>query len=207
MDYEIGKAFGAKARSEDRHHKRHDPADGHVYVRVLDHYGRRYWRRGGAGMSDYKKLKDLCKDAETSECPHLSYIDGPGELCRLATFVCENPGYILALIAENEALKASSNHWKNWADHFFSEMCREFGFARNPEYWARDTFAIRKHISKIIKALSCKNKELRKDAERYRWLREKDWIQVEVGVRCGSSETLTEMDECIDSAMGKGEQS
>ncbi|MCO7595040.1 MULTISPECIES: hypothetical protein [Pseudomonas] len=54
-----------------------------------------------------------------------------------------------------------------------------------------------------IERLKAENEALRNDSERYRWLRKKDWIQVEVDVRCGESETLTEMDAVIDAAMTK----
>ena len=46
-------------------------------------------------------------------------------------------------------------------------------------------------------------RELRRDAERYRWLRERAWFQFEFDGRYGDSgETVQELDAAIDAAMG-----
>ncbi|WP_271043378.1 hypothetical protein [Pseudomonas sp. VB3] len=55
-------------------------------------------------------------------------------------------------------------------------------------------------------ALKAKNEALRKDAERYRWLRivgGGSWTVMETGEKA----TLARFDQCIDAALGQGEQS
>lgn len=46
--------------------------------------------------------------------------------------------------------------------------------------------------------LKAENESLRKDAERWQWLREKYWIQEVIDNRLGDSRTISEMEALID---------
>lgn len=54
-----------------------------------------------------------------------------------------------------------------------------------------------------IEMLKAENEALRKDAERYRWLRQDDVEQYQISTKCSEEK----MDAAIDAAMGNGEQS
>lgn len=62
-------------------------------------------------MNDYSELKRLAEAAINIKGPIFD-MDGPVELCRLAEFVAENPNALLALIAENEALRADAERYR-----------------------------------------------------------------------------------------------
>lgn len=150
-------------------------------------------------MSDYSELKRLASLAKnwsgeigeddwyTACCfdkPKFSVLD--------AEFIakCE-PGSVLALIAEVEGLRAQ--HGRDSAE--LRSLCQARDYARKE----RDQ-------------LKVDNEALRKDAERYRWLREKVGVDLIFGdynpwlLSCNTDMTDLEKkttDEAIDAAMTK----
>lgn len=99
--------------------------------------------------------------------------DAPGDAQKLAKYyAAANPAAVLALIAENERLKK------------FEEWFGRLETGNNS----------------LVESFKAESEALRKDAERYRWLRQDDVEQ------CRISRQFSEdrMDTEIDAAMGKG---
>lgn len=105
-----------------------------------------------------------------------------------------NPATVLALIAENERLRA--------------DLDGEMDQARDFNIEHAELQSERDH-------LKAENEALRKDAERYRWLREQNWAISEMAVATYPKESIKlgydcpfgdRLDSAIDAAMGRGEQ-
>ena len=104
------------------------------------------------------------------------------------------PEVILALIAENERLeRLAESRLLNWEaeGRALLEACSD----RNQ--------------------LKADNEALRKDADRYRWLRSQHWNESDMAVACHPKKSVKlgfdcpsgeRLDHAIDAAMGKGEQ-
>ena len=138
------------------------------------------------------------------------------------------PSAVLALIAENERMKTLRSKTER-------DLAQELEVWRHgPSCWnCGDTGDVHDMVgewrgqcdcnaAKLIEVaserdqLKADNEALRKDAERYRWLRIDDWWrspmcvirnpkdQAKLGSDCPSSDRL---DAAIDAAIGKGEQS
>ncbi|MCO7515733.1 hypothetical protein NJF44_10580 [Pseudomonas guariconensis] len=135
---------------------------------------------------DKKEIKAIALACDPTKCS-----DEAEEDRRLAEFYSElTPETALALLAEIERLEAQA---------------RLAGVAAEVKVHQEVGRAVTRELALTAERdqLKAENEALRNDSERYRWLRKKDWIQVEVDVRCGESETLTEMDAVIDAAMTK----
>ena len=73
-----------------------------------------------------------------------------------------------------------------------------------------------KTVEEVALELLAENETLRKDADRYRWLREQNWAISEMAVATYPKESIKlgydcpfgdRLDSAIDAAMGQGEQS
>ena len=72
-----------------------------------------------------------------------------------------------------------------------------------PRWTAEDSVAELRLQHAEIERLKADIDAPRRDAERYRWLRERAWFQFEFDGRYGDSgETVQELDAAIDAAMG-----
>jgi hypothetical protein len=111
------------------------------------------------------------------------------EICRAdeAKFICQAKAGILALIAENKALKAKTETYCTYGDE-----------------GGEHTYYGDKAAIEALTALVFEVEGLRKDSGRYRWLRDKSESvhQFFLGVRFRAQD----VDKAID-AMSKGEQS
>ena len=214
-------------------------------------------------MSDYSELKRVAEeliaanDLFFNESPQCNEVGDAWSLADDRFTEAASPEVILALIAENEALKGPHD-WL--AEDLIKELVDNAqSFQDNSDHGDSDPFAIvllaaasrirRQEVSierfraenaglktgyeayeqvhAGLKAEVARSTEreilqlaeiesLRKDAERYRWLRIADWWrspvcvlrnpkeQAKLGSDCPSGDRL---DAAIDAAMGKGEQS
>lgn len=116
-----------------------------------------------------------------------------------------NPAAVLALIAENERLQHFKTSFMEWSD--------KTDWVQETAHWSE----LGKHRADVLKdridQFKAENEALRRDAERYRWLRKTEsweehynrdgrlWI---VSGREGvDNQTGEELDDSIDAAMAK----
>lgn len=120
-------------------------------------------------MSDYSELKRLAEAATIGDKPASTPIK---ELIGAQdAFRSEcRPEKVLALIAENERLESEA------------------------VYSAAGFDAAREEVAR----LKADNESLRKDAERWQWVREQYWIQEVIDARLGDTPSVTEMEALID---------
>lgn len=144
-------------------------------------------------MTDWSELKRLAEAAINSgDVGYPLLIDGPGDLCRLAEYAAENPNVFLALIADNERLLTD---------------LRELKDAKNGLSWAFGEIKIE------CDQLKAENELLRKDADRYRFMRidvtrggDSDFCIVKKFWKTPGLErilTMQDADNEIDAAMSK----
>lgn len=126
-----------------------------------------------------------------------------------------NPEVVLALIAENERLRESDQESTELCDTLSALLGQIAVAVRGPEepksrHGFHDLPSRVKTVVTERDQLKAENEELRKDAERYRWLREQGWsTPAEIWtVRFQDKVPVVhvDLDEAIDAAMGKGEQ-
>nr|WP_294974926.1 hypothetical protein [uncultured Pseudomonas sp.] len=140
-------------------------------------------------MTDRQELKRLAERAEKNG--HHIYMDGRGSSNWLSNALyvsAATPEAILALIAENERMQSAG------------KTLEHIGYTDNGgELWKPPLGT--KPDFDLIDELRAENDALRKDAERYRFLRNGP-----DGFDLSSADTMEEVDALIDAAMGKGEQ-
>lgn len=177
------------------------------------------WREGEA-MTDYTELKRLADAANavmgdvhvdvevTSESgPNQAEIDAVTSFLQLAT-----PAAVMALIAENEQLKGLQlafpprppdggglpRYGLRW-----NGPQQPLAVLMNDGYWTPW------HLAESLKT---ENEALRKDADRYRWLRGQHWNESEMAVVCQPKKAVRlgfdcpsegRLDCTIDAAMGE----
>lgn len=121
-------------------------------------------------MSDCSELKRLALEAQGIKGPIFD-MDGPGELCRLAEFVSENPESVLALIAEVEGLRHGWYSDECCNIRFWPEELSES--KQEVDRLEAEVEALRAQVGREKRIFDMAADELVKDAERYRWLRDK----------------------------------
>ncbi|MFJ2680957.1 hypothetical protein [Pseudomonas sivasensis] len=120
-------------------------------------------------------------------------------------FLACTPAVVLALIAENDRIKSDNREMLKFKEHMV-ELRETHGF----DSWAAALVEVDR--------LRVENDALRKDAERYRWLRSREsaedpeisvtrWTQLTPQSAMGEAPRLEVLDAAIDAAMGKGEKS
>ena len=122
-------------------------------------------------MSDYSAMMRLA-EAATGVKGLIFDMDGPSELCALAAFVAENPSMVLALIAENESLKGSCKALGGRNLRALERANRRLERENTKHIANRDEFvSCMERKGEEIDQLKAEIETLRKDAERYQWLR------------------------------------
>lgn len=125
-----------------------------------------------------------------------------------AFIAAANPAAVLGLIAELEAERQRRWDGNESSSNEHAEEVRKLK-AINFDYELHSSAAIEE-----IAQLKAENEALRKDAERYRWLRSRDssddpelnvvrWARQSSTSATGESPRLEELDSAIDAAMGK----
>ena len=131
-----------------------------------------------------------------------------------------SPEVILALIADNEALTARINDMHADRVEAVAEIVvqgLEVDQLTTENEALRGLYQMHKATeTREMRYLKTENEALRKDAERYRWLRGQNWSQSEMAVVCQPKKAVKlgfdcssegRLDSAIDSAMSEGEQS
>lgn len=125
---------------------------------------------------------------------------------------------VLALIAEKDS---AHKHWQNESNNvqaLVAEVCRLKAELEKVQLIGRLAYNFDGYKAVLDERdqLKAENEALRKDAERYQWLRLADWWrspicvirnpkeQAKLGSDCPTGERL---DSAVDAAMGNGEQS
>lgn len=171
-------------------------------------------------MTDYTELKRLAEALLASD----DHADFPGWMAASDAFDnATGPAAVLALIAENERLKTLRSTTER-------DLAQELEVWRHgPSCWnCGDTGDVHDMVgewrgqcdcnaAKLIDVaaerdqLKAENEALRKDAERYRWLREGcglvEYKAIAGSVGPGMLPSGERLESAIDAAMGKGEQS
>lgn len=156
---------------------------------------------------DKEKLKELAEAANavtTDVNITMAVGSAPEEVKAVQDFLQQAmPKTILALLAEIERLSPPAGQVS------YQQQMEAWKSASSQDLRARGELMIQ------VDELKAENEALRKDAERYRWLRQASATDGEYthGVcidlwknGCGFEVTLEEADAAIDTAMGKGEQ-
>ena len=162
-------------------------------------------------MTDYNELKRLAEaaNAVTSDVnvvltlasesgPNQAEIDAVTAFMGMAT-----PAAVLALIGENERLATQVR-----LAGVSAEMTVHDAVGR-----AATEYLV---VAQERDQLNAEIEALRRDAERYRWLRSQHWNESDMAVACHPKKSVKlgfdcpsgeRLDHAIDAAMGKGEQS
>lgn len=165
-------------------------------------------------MSDYTELQ---KAAAYAAQDTIKFADEDEEMRALQQFHEEvDPEAVLALIAENDQLKKDrrTEHQSLRSDKarnslymmIATSMIDDHPYERTGSDWDYEHPIHDKIISFLAERdqLKAENEALRKDAERYRWLRDSDCsgkILRDMGAKYRA-----DADQRIDAAMGQGEQ-
>ncbi|MBD1554687.1 ead/Ea22-like family protein [Pseudomonas typographi] len=83
----------------------------------------------------------------------------------------EQEAEINHLKAENEALRRAVDQLRGSFKNFHRSLSARFGYCHDEKDWFRDQISLEEHIASERRQLRAENEGLRKDAERYRWLR------------------------------------
>ena len=172
-------------------------------------------------MADHSELKRLAEALIAAndlfnECLQDNEVGDAWSLANDHFTEAASPEAVLAIIAENTALKGPHD-WL--AEDLIKELVDNAqAFQENSGHGENDPFAIAllAAASRIrrqeanLDQLKAENEALRKNAERYQWLREARSGYIEVVEWIGphaTGMTGEDLDALLDAAMGKGEQS